>query len=144
MQRQILDTLDEAKNTELNYRGCSWEQNWMHPDTWRWDRPGWVIYHRQVIRLAPGVYDLRASAMYVAQQNGMVYSAGFIQPCFQAAFSRAVKSLLGRKLIKAPTTIPLAEYDEDQADSELILELADGIYLDADRRQRQMRFVVKC
>jgi hypothetical protein len=133
--------MNDAKREMFSYRGSAQEQNYFHSDTWRWDRPGWVKCKGLIVRLAVGVYDLRASTAYLAKLNGAVYSAGFVTSSFQAAFSRAVKSLMSRRMLDAPSLVPLAEYDDDYADHSLIHILADGAYLMMERRQ--VRFVVK-
>lgn|GEM_PF-5548892 len=141
LQRDILETLDEAKGAVFHYRGSAREENYGRLDNYRWDEPGWVRCRGCVVKLAPGAYDLRASMKYLAMKRGATYCRGsFVRERFQVAFSRAVKGLIRRGALEPLGLVPLAEA-ENEPDEYTVMLLADGLYLAA--WPRQVRFVHK-
>jgi hypothetical protein len=98
LQRRILETLDEARAAMPWYRGVSsaWTTT---PGTWKIQKLGyaWVAIAGQQLELAPGVYDLRCSAAYLADQDGHV-AYGHVTPGFTACFARATRGLVQRGL----------------------------------------------
>ena len=92
LQREILDTLDEAKANVTRYHGSSWRG------------PGWVHARGIDVPLPDHVYDLRASVRYLAGRHGAVYGAGrdgygltgYVDTAFAAGFSRAAAGLVVR------------------------------------------------
>ena len=125
LQREILDTLEDAKNAKRSYRGSAFQENLAGSKTWRWDRAGWVWYRKHCVRLAERVYDLQASARYLATKHRRTQAGGQWQTeTFQAAFSRSARGLVKRGTLIRLTLVPLAEFDGD-AHTELIDLLAD-------------------
>src|SRR5688572_8715661 len=88
-QREILETLDEAKATCPDYQGADYWSTPEHPE----GVPGVVRVHGCTVCLADDIYDLRASARFLAKRASAVDNGGGIQPAHQASFSRAVKGL---------------------------------------------------
>lgn len=146
LQREILATLDDAKQQAHSYRGCEWQE---HPGKtherwaslhWRWDRPGWVRCCGARVRIADQVYDLRASLAYLTQKHNKLYCGKFTEEAFTAAFSRAAHGLVQRGSLRKLDLVPLAEYDEEKGGD--VHFLSDGLFLFA--RDHQLRFVSKC
>ena len=131
LQREILETLEEARRDRTGYRGfagaSSCEDDW--PPGHSWTLPGWVETCRNTVRLGLNAYDLRASCNFLARRHGK-HQFG-IEPSFAASFSRAAASLIKRGLlIRYTTMMPIADYDEDQiARPERIHELEEGKFL---------------
>jgi hypothetical protein len=107
LQRRILETLDEAKAAMPRYRGV--ESAWdLDKRTLRSINLGcrWVhVGAGQLVELAPGVYDLRCSAAYLAEQDGHT-AHGFQAPSFTAAFARATRGLVQRGILVRLHEIP--------------------------------------
>jgi len=94
MQRDILDTLDEAKAAALPYQGRSILLT--HPE------PGWVSHRGQRFRMDGDCYDLRASLRFLAHRAGQTYAPeAYVCGAFQSSFSRAARGLLARGLLTA-------------------------------------------
>jgi dienelactone hydrolase len=98
LQREILDTLDEAKASIDRYHGGGRQG------------AGWVRANFREWKLPDDTYDLRASLRYLAARHGKVHRAGSVGCCntgyvdgaFQASFSRAARSLVDRgELVRA-------------------------------------------
>ncbi len=146
LQRDILNTLEEAKQDMFNYTGSYRQENIGNYKGWKWDRPGWVVCRNRIILLADHVYDLRASMKYLAAKQGQTYCRGnYTNGKFQAAFSRAVKGLIARGLIEPLGLVPIVDYrasNQDHEYSSVIMNLSDGLYLNINKRQN--RFIVKC
>ena len=148
MQRSILDTLDEARAAAPRYRGSGEWCDWGLPgegDPETYDPAGWVWYRKQAVRLAEGVYDLRCSAVYLKAQRelercGSGSRSAWRSERFLPAFTRAVRSLLRRRLLRQLTLVPLLARDRFKPTPD-VHHLADGLYLDA--RDRQIRFVTR-
>lgn len=146
LQREVLETLDEAKATITSYHGgLSWKYGWKcnwDGDRFVWKQenvPGWVACWGHEVRLAEDVYDLRASMLYIARKRGATYCRGaYVKPSFQSSFCRAVRGLVKRGLLAPLQVVPLAEAKEEP-DLGAIQQLADGLYLLA--WLRQIRFV---
>jgi len=144
LQVEIIETLDQAKNEMVIYSGGAGVNRYGLTGS-KWEKPGWVYYKGAVVRLADGVYDLRASLKYLAQRHDRTYCRGaYVESSFAAAFSRATKSLLKRGQLTKLTLVPIAEYDGvvDDYGQSGVLFLADGLYLNA-LWSRQVRFVTK-
>jgi hypothetical protein len=113
--------------------------------------PGWVCYYGRTALLARGVYDLRGSLKYLANQHGGISHCSYVRGSFQASFSRAVRSLLRRGELQALSMVPIADYQPDRRFDEPwcsgpIHHLADGVYLMVDgqrfsTRRTPVRFV---
>ena len=130
-------TLEESRQAVLTYSGSVREENYGNSDTWRWDKPGWVFYQGNVVRLAEGAYDLRANIQYLAQKHGHISHCNYVSTSFQASHSRAVKGLIKRGNLKKLSLVPVVEFDPEKSD--LVHELSDGDYLSI--RDCQCRFV---
>ncbi len=143
LQREILDTLDDAKRAHCRYRGFSGEEAFGHdswPPGYRWTLPGWVSVNGNAVRLSIQAYDLRASCNFLARRHGK-YEVG-IAPSFSAGFSRAAAALVERGLLIAyENLLPIEDCDEDRIGRrDRIRELQGGKYLTLKGRY-QIRFV---
>ena len=84
LQKEILDTLDEAKRDRTGYRGFSGEKiSLTFPPGHRWTLPGWVTVGRNTVRLGLYVYDLRTSCAFLARRHAKIEYGG-IKPSFAA------------------------------------------------------------
>ena len=105
-----------------------------------WEGPpriGAVVYQRSVVLLSETVYDLSASIKHIARLNG----ARAIES-LSAAFSRAVRGLIEREYLEAPTLIPVQTIQGEKYSQEWRFHhLDDGVYLSAARQK--IRFVRK-
>ena len=138
MEVAILHTLEEAKATVFYYKGSAREKRPLGSETWRWDQPGWVRARGSVVLLAAGVYDLRASAKYLARSKGLK----FIEGTFQPSFSRAVRHLVRRGELVKLSMVPLADVaDPLSIGYGSVFKGSNGLFLVA--RTRQIRFVGK-
>jgi hypothetical protein len=121
MQHAIMDNLDTAQAYNTL------------PNDIRW------FWYSQVIelRLAEGVYDLRQTSRYLRR----LWHIDFMtERRFQAAFSRAVRTLIARKLLEPVTMVPIVdEFTHYGASTWFLHHLADGTYW--IRNQQQTRFV---
>lgn len=159
LQAEILNTLEEAKQEIFDYRGSCRQENRRNYNDWKWDKPGWVRCRNRKVLLADHVYDLRASMEHIATKmncrsgagyiNFMgveIYRRGQISDQFKAAFSRAVKGLIARGLIKPLGMVPIKDYVRTPRDewdySSPVMYLKDGLFLSVSKRQN--RFIVKC
>jgi hypothetical protein len=134
MQRQILETLDEAKAAMPNYRGS---QHDLHVAERSWIGVGHAV-EQTFIRVPRDVYDLRCSAKYLARQSGALDRESTTMP-FKASFSRAVRGLVQRQLLTPLWLVPVAEVQRWGFPDRDLLELADGTYFRWE--SRQIRFV---
>jgi hypothetical protein len=99
LQREILDTLDEAKAATVPYAGGGAHQGMLTEGG-----PGWVQSNGRRWKLPEDTYDLRASLRYLATRHGKVRGAGragycyagYVDGAFQASFSRAARGLVAR------------------------------------------------
>jgi len=140
LQREIMNTLQTAKESSIFYRGNA-RQEWYgepKPIDWKFDKPGWVISRGRRFRLADHVFDLRASLAYLAMKHKAFVYGRYIAPSFDASFSRATKNLVARGLLEALTVIPIVDY-MGELDLSSLMELSDGLYFVGAVRQR--RFV---
>ena len=108
LQREILDTLDEARAAKPVYRGGTSAGREMFRDWLKasaGDRnddvdfdagPGWVVTYSTELQLPEGVYDLRASCAFLATRHDATYAGRYLRGSFQASFSRAVRGLVQR------------------------------------------------
>jgi len=147
LQREILDTMDEAKRGRTYYRGFSGET--LRPgdrDYWppghRWTLPGWVKIGRNTVRLGLNVYDLRASCAFLARRHGE-HENGGIKKSFAGGFSRASATFIKRGLLSpVKSTLSIEDFDEDKSKRrDLIHELQGGMFLMIE--QKQVRFVIR-
>jgi hypothetical protein len=110
LQRRILETLDEAKAAMPKYRGARFAVRW-DAETHQLTAVGyaWVAITGKVVQLAPGVYDLRCSAAYLAAHDnhlcGDYHAAGFT-----ASFARATRGLVQRGLLVRLRVVPVAQW----------------------------------
>lgn len=133
LQHEIINTLEEAKQETRSYRGAGYYGG---------KGPGWVKCRGINAELAPGVYDLRASALYLAKKHNGISHANYIDSTFQASFSRAVRGLIDRGIIEALDLVPIVKYPNiHNVYNNKILDLADGVYLNTD--SRQSRFIIR-
>lgn len=131
LQRDILATITEAKESSVLYRGSTTNKS----DPLPYCLPGWVVYRGVSFRLPESVYDLRASARHLANLRGAVRSGGYIREAFQAAFSRAVAGLVSRRLLLPVDRIHASAVERDRHG------VADDGVIPIDHR-RTVRFVV--
>lgn len=133
LQTEIIETLEEAKRDIPSYPG----QGSSKSDPLPFSLPGWVIVGRTCALLAEDVYDLRASAAFLAKRRGLRFATSG----FQASFSRAVRSLVSRGLLAPLSLVPVTQYEEEDRyrDASRIEHLKDGLYLTTS--SRQIRFV---
>jgi hypothetical protein len=141
LQREILNTLEDARYDRSGYRGFGGESvSPGFPDTWsrghRWTLPGWVTVGRNTVRLGLNVYDLRASCSFLARRHDKL-DGGTIKPSFAAGFSRAAATLIKRGLLSpVESTLPIADFDEDRTPQRgLIHKLQDRMYLLVEHRR---------
>ena len=128
LQVEILATLEEAKGFYRSYCGGHWDV-----PTWSYPRGGRVL-------LADGMYDLRTSCKYLARKHGRLQACpAFISEVFQSAFSRAVRTLVSRGKLRPLSLVPLVEAENAATDNGPVLQLSDGLFLNATGRQA--RFV---
>ena len=143
LQKEILDTLDEAKRDRTGYRGFSGEKiSLTFPPGHRWTLPGWVTVGRNTVRLGLYVYDLRASCAFLARRHAKIEYGG-IKPSFATGFSRAAATLIKRRLLRpVESALPIEDFDEDRTEQrDLIHELQDGMQMLIE--QKQSRFVIR-
>jgi hypothetical protein len=140
LQREILDTLDEAKRhfIEEQYRGGDGGGGYGSDS--RWNRPGWVKHAGATFRIGLLIYDLRASCCYLATRHSAFEYGHHLQPRFQAAFSRAARGLVKRDLLRTVRVLPIEEWDEDHPPSQ-VLDLDTGPHVFVS--DKQVRFVYK-
>ena len=137
LQREIIDTLEEAKQQTTRYKGAGYYGGY---------GPGWIKCRGIDIELADHVYDLRASMIYLARKHNRISHCSYAESAFQASFSRAVRGLTKRGLLKNLDLVPVVgnldkihnTYDYNGP----IMDLADGTFLAIWGKQK--RFVVKC
>jgi hypothetical protein len=156
LQRDILRTLETAKLASIPYRGCAHEekrQGWPHDRPWPWDQPGWVWVRGARVQLAEGIYDLRASAAFLAQKAGQTSATDYgglgyyVHAAFTATFSRAVSGLLRRGALEMLGHVPIAAWHavpgKDLAG--LVVERRGRVIVEAaiEAHPRQARFVRK-
>ncbi len=116
MQREILDTLDEAKRAAPRYQGgrdygyfatrrCVFDEttDFSEPywaERYADDTPGRVVRNGAEWMMPADVYDLRASLRYLAKRHGRCRSnintpgAVHVNEEYRASFSRAVRRLV--------------------------------------------------
>jgi hypothetical protein len=109
MQRRILETLDEARAAMPWYRGVKMAPK-MTPDG-KIEMLGfaWIEIQGKVVQLALGVYDLRCSSAYLAEQDGHLLG-GFVAPEFKASFARATRGLVQRGLLVRLRAVSVAQW----------------------------------
>ena len=84
LQREILETLDDAKSSGVHYQGGN--HFWM--------KPGSVVSRGREWQMPADVYDLRASLKFLAKKHGAITHCDFVAEAFRCAFSRAVRRLI--------------------------------------------------
>ena len=103
----------------------------------------WTHTHGCDVVIADHVYDLRETLKFLARQEGQTYCRGsYVNESFRASFSRAVRGLLKRHLLKEiDFLVPVKEVVSDPMGR--VHYLSDGIYVGLSQ-SKQIRFVVKC
>jgi hypothetical protein len=153
LQREILATLDAAQAPNGRYNGCvvAWNAGRKRVEP----VPGWAKVRGVVVRLAEGVYDLRASARYLSEKHGARYGPydDYVTKGFQASFARAVRSLIQRGVLRniserVPITDVWVDHEplDDPYEHPLVSDttyLYDGTGMVFDANLRQVRFVVR-
>ncbi len=94
------------------------------------------------IRLGPGIHDLRQVSQAMARQHGGISHAHFVSCSWQASFSRAVRGLETRGLVKVLSTVPVLSAESGARLFHLIHDLAGGRYLVLSSRQRRFARVL--
>ena len=101
LQREILDTLDEAREQEDSYKGGEGGS------------PGWVRTYGAWVRIADDVYDLRQNEKYLARRhNALDY--GTIEKSFAASWSRATRSLVTAGYLDRLLYLPIIGWFRDR------------------------------
>jgi len=143
LQREILDTLEDARHDKRGYRGFGGMDgdDYLAADS-RWRLPGWVTIKGHIVRLGLTAYDLRASCKYLARRHGQIQYGGITAP-FSASFSRAVADLIERgELIPLNNLLPISDVDPlSQGRSGQIEHLSDGMFLSLN--SPRTRFVMR-
>ena len=121
IQREILDTLDEARLKYLGPNGYTW-------------------YLNCYVSLRPDVYDMRATADYLMRLRGMNWHEG----PFQASLSRAIHSLVKRGILTRLRMVPITRCLNTVRRCDLIHEHHGELFLEYGTPQ--IRFVTgpKC
>jgi hypothetical protein len=112
LQRAILDTLDEARVALPWYRGV--RQGFTVSQWGKFTSTGynWTLLGEYVVVLAPGVYDLRCSAAYLADTLGHVVNYGRevqVSQSFKASFARATHGLVRRGVLARLYQVPVEQ-----------------------------------
>jgi hypothetical protein len=110
MQRRILATLDDARAAMPKYRGARMAVTWSAEE--RRIMPlgyAWIEVQGKVVCLAPGVYDLRCSAAYLAERGGHL-CGDYHAASFTASFARATRGLVHRGLLVRLRVVPVAQW----------------------------------
>jgi hypothetical protein len=143
LQREILDTLEDARHDKRGYRGFGG----MDGDDYlaaghRWRLPGWVKVKGHIVRLGRTAYDLRASCTFLSRRHGQMQYGGINAP-FSASFSRAVAGLIERgELIPLKNLLPISDVDPfSKGRSGHVEHLSDGMFLSLN--SRRTRFVMR-
>ena len=127
LQGEILATLEEAKETYRNYCGGNW------------DVPPWSYPRGGRVCLADGVYDLRVSGRFLWKKHRKAIHANLQTEAFQAAFSRANRTLVSRGQLQPLSLVSLLKAENTATDNGPVFQLSDGLFLNATGRQA--RFV---
>ena len=92
------------------------------------------------MRIAPDVYDLGASIVFLARRRGKMDRDQWVKMSFSASFSRAIASLVKRGELQVLSLVPIVNSDWHRGKQHpRIRDLADGKFLDAG--DRRIRFV---
>jgi hypothetical protein len=155
LQREIIETLDDAKlyfadpanGVEKSFLGHTFTSlpsykggsPFYRDGDPRLEEPGWVTHGRS-FRVSDNVYDLRASAKYIAKRRGLDPYRDHGVVVFEASFSRAVRTLLQRGLLHhLKHIVPIAAVGDYWPAH--VERLADGDYVNVS--PRQVRFVTR-
>lgn len=153
VQRDILATLDTAKQAAPFYKGGTGRGAWWVRD-WQ---PGIVGHWGREARLPDGVYDLRCSLRYLLIRDGLLPDQQHppswttnpdpenpdsrAYERYRVAFSRAVRSLVARGLLIEATPFP-GWSDADYQDwLERVIALRRPHAYEWSRRQYRRRSV---
>jgi hypothetical protein len=124
LQREIMEHLADVPDVVTNH-------------------PGEITVYECDLILKDGVYDLQYLRWRLAEIHGAIGYGGGIKKGFHAAFSRAVHSLIRRRILKPfPAFVPIKEVTFDDNANRLfrIHNLSDGKYFEWDSTN-QVRFV---
>jgi hypothetical protein len=133
LQREILATLPIAQGAVGEYRGGYWK--------WK----GWVTSGGCSLKLADGVYDLRAVLRVLAMARGEMETRGlpYIRTGFRVSFNRAVASLIQRGELEVLKLVPVADWEPENCyGRRRIHHLADGLFFSACSERRFVRVPV--
>lgn len=125
LQRSILASLNESR-CEDRYRGIDCHDTRC------------VLFRGWTIRLAAGVFDMRAVQKCLARKAGKVYCGGgnYVRDSFQASFCRAMHGLVSRGYLQFPSLIPVIEAERLTGSSESLHVLSDGLFVIAGTERR--------
>ena len=122
MQRLILDALVKRPGGDW---ACERDQNSEHVARYG----GWYF------KLADEFHDMRVVAYELADKYNWFSHCTFVRQEIQASFSRALRGLENRRLIDAPSIVPVVKDKSGRA-----IQCADGLFL-FDGNKKQRRFV---
>ena len=116
LQRQILESLAVARAAVPFYPGCGASGPGL-PSALQGTpaAEGWIWVGQSCLHLAPGVYDLRGTLAYLLQQSGTPRQQWTAQDRLsnprEAAFSRAIRTLVRRTLLEPLWFVPFDVVD---------------------------------
>ena len=135
MQRQILESLDTARAAAPRYAG-SGDSGYGLPPALRGtpQAEGWIWVGGSLLHLAPGLYDLRGTLAYLLERSGTPRRTVHrrVSHALEAAFSRAVRSLVARGALEPVWFVPF-----DTVDSDFFREQDVEWCIDPDGTKRQ-------
>lgn len=135
LQREILDSLEESKESLPYYQGAVSHAAEPFP----FCLPGWVIHRSASVQIAAGTYDLMSVSRFLANKRGL----RFVEGAFQTAFSRAVAGLIRRGELVQPSLVPIQAVEKDPHGR--VLDIADGMFIFPGRRTRFVqRVTTRC
>lgn len=116
VQRQILESLAVARAAAPRYPGSGDSGPGLPPALQGTPAAeGWIWVGRSCLHLAPGVYDLRATLAYLLQQSRARRTKwtaqGRVSNPLEAAFSRAVRTLVRREALEPLWFVPFDAVD---------------------------------
>lgn len=128
MQNAIIASLDDDRNSYVGMDAA-------YPS-----RPGWVTHKGLCVCLHADVFDMRAVMKSLARKSGGISHCNFVRPSFEASFSRAVRGLSLRGVLRFPPLVQILAAETllgEPAESEAIYHLSCGMYLMVHPSQRR-------